>query len=227
MTINMNVLLSGVVGSVAYGLDTEDSDVDRLGVFAYYTAYLLGLSPVKDTITTTKPDSTMHEAAKFVRLALNVNPTVTELLWLEKYEKITDFGRELISLRKDFLSKSKVRNAYLGYAVQQFRRLEARRDGSFSSDTKKRTAKHARHLARLIDQGRLLYQDGELHVKLKNPQWYHEFGERVANGDLGLAVHLISNASDDFNRIKSCLPDVPNAYKVEGWLLSVRRHFYL
>jgi hypothetical protein len=30
-----NMLLSGVVGSVAYGLDTEDSDVDRLGMFAY------------------------------------------------------------------------------------------------------------------------------------------------------------------------------------------------
>ncbi|MFE6988388.1 DNA polymerase beta superfamily protein, partial [Streptomyces pharetrae] len=31
MTVN-NILLSGVVGSTAYGLAHEDSDVDRLGV---------------------------------------------------------------------------------------------------------------------------------------------------------------------------------------------------
>jgi hypothetical protein len=31
------VLLSGIVGSQAYGLATPDSDVDRLGMFAFPT----------------------------------------------------------------------------------------------------------------------------------------------------------------------------------------------
>ncbi|MFD7300744.1 DNA polymerase beta superfamily protein, partial [Streptomyces pharetrae] len=42
MTVN-NILLSGVVGSTAYGLAHEDSDVDRLGVFAAPTESLHGL----------------------------------------------------------------------------------------------------------------------------------------------------------------------------------------
>ena len=36
---------------------------------------------------------------------------------------------------------------------QQFRKLVSRGDGSFSADTRKRTAKHARHLARLCTRG--------------------------------------------------------------------------
>ena len=44
-----NVLLSGIVGSTAYGLDTKDSDVDRLGVFAAPTEKLLGLHPVQQS----------------------------------------------------------------------------------------------------------------------------------------------------------------------------------
>lgn len=39
------VLLSGVVGSTAYGLAGPHSDVDRLGVFAVATAALHGLHP--------------------------------------------------------------------------------------------------------------------------------------------------------------------------------------
>ena len=223
----MLVLLSGIVGSTAYGLDTEDSDIDRLGIFTYYTGQLHGLHYPKETLVTTNPDVTMHEARKFVKLALNVNPTVTELLWLTDYEKGSDFGRELVYLRKDFLSKRRVRDAYLGYATQQFRRLQSRGDGSFSSDTKKRTAKHARHLARLLHQGRRLYSYGELEVKLKDPQWYHEFGEDIANGNLDRATQVLSWAEDDFNNIRSPLPDTPKEHKIDDWLLRLRRHFYL
>lgn len=79
-----NVLLSGIVGSVAYGLDTEDSDIGRLGVFAAPTERLLGLHPPKPSIVSSKPDATFHEAGKFAALALKVNPTITELMWLPR-----------------------------------------------------------------------------------------------------------------------------------------------
>lgn len=42
----MNVLLKGVVGSTAYGLNHENSDVDYMGVFAAPTSEVLGLGKV-------------------------------------------------------------------------------------------------------------------------------------------------------------------------------------
>lgn len=222
------ILLAGIAGSTAYGLATADSDVDRLGTFAAPTTALLGLSKPDESIMTTKPDVTFHEAGKFVSLLLKCNPTVTELLWLpaELYEDRTPLGDELIAIRQLFLSRKYVRDAYLGYASQQFRRLRDRGDGSFSADTRKRTAKHARHLARLICQGVELYETGHLMVRLEFPDWFREFGERVAAGDLEAVKYELAVAEVRFDEITSPLPERPGTAVAEEWLMRVRREFW-
>ncbi|WP_285699482.1 nucleotidyltransferase domain-containing protein [Actinomadura sp. NBRC 104412] len=223
-----NVLLAGVVGSTAYGLATPESDVDRLAVFAAPTVLFHGLHPPvgkQATKVTTDPDVTRHEAGKFAALCLGVNPTVTELLWLDEYETRTELGDRLIGVREAFLSAKRVRDAYFGYAVSQFRRLEGRGDGSFSADTRKRTAKHARHLARLVHQGLDLYRTGRLTVRLENPQWYRDFGERVAQGELDEAKSLLAEAESKFDAIRTPLTERPDEDTVERWLLEVRAAF--
>lgn len=224
----MNVLLSGIVGSTAYNLATEESDVDRLGIFAAPTEALLGLHRPKESVVSTDPDRTLHEAGKWCRLALAGNPTVMELVWLpaDLYEVRTELGDRLIAIRTAFLSAPRVRDAYLGYATQQFKRLENRRDGSFSADTRKRTAKHARHLARLIHQGRELYRTGHLRIRLDDPGWFREFGDRVAGGDSDVARRALAAAERDFDTITTPLPDRPDEERVERWLLAVRAAHY-
>lgn len=222
-----NILLAGIVGSHAYGLATEDSDIDRLGVYAAPTELVLGLHPPADSVVSTKPDATYHEARKYVSLALKCNPTVTELLWLEEsYEVVTDSGAELVGIRASFLSASYVRNAYLGYATQQFRRLEGRGDGSFSSDTRKRTEKHARHLLRLLTQGLELFETGTLTVRLASPEDYREFGMRIAAGDLVAARREIDSAERAFDTAKTPLPEHPDEKQAGDWLLQVRRLYW-
>ena len=223
-----NVLLSGIVGSTAYGLATADSDVDRLGLFAQPTEKVLGLYPPAQSVVHTNPDVTFHEAGKFVSLALKCNPTITELLWLPEdlYETRTELGDELISIRKSLLSSGLVRNAYLGYATQQFRRLENRGDGSFSADTRKRTAKHARHLARLVDQGYLLYVEGEYNVRVTDPGFYRDFGDQVAAGDIELAKNKIASVEKVMNVTDSALPERPDYNRAQQWLLDVRKEFW-
>ena len=224
----MNILLSGIVGSTAYGLATPESDVDRLGLFAAPTAALLGLHSPKDSIVRTEPDRTLHEARKWCNLALGGNPTVAELVWLpdDLYEVRTELGDELIDIRSAFLSAKRVRDAYLGYATQQFQKMENRGDGGFGADTGKRTAKHARHLARLIDQGRELYATGRLRIRLDDPQWYLDFGERAAAGDLDQARRRLAEAETDFDEIRTPLPDRPDEPTVERWLRRVRAAHY-
>ncbi|MFF6911185.1 DNA polymerase beta superfamily protein [Streptomyces sp. NPDC012466] len=222
-----NVLLSGIVGSTAYGLARPGSDIDRLGLFAAPTEELHGLRRPKESHVSTAPDRTLHEAAKWCRLALGGNPTAMELVWLpdDLYEVRTPLGDELIGIRTAFLSAKRVRDAYLGYATQQFRRLEARGDGSFSADTRKRTAKHARHLKRLCGQGLELYTTGRLTIRVENPEEYHAFGERVA-ADPSAALPLLRHYEAAFDAGPTALPDEPGEAPVEAWLRRVRAHFY-
>lgn len=72
------VLLAGVVGYTAYGFAHAGSDVDRLGLYAAPTEELHGLHRPAESHVTTGPDVTLHEAAKWCRLALSCNPTASE-----------------------------------------------------------------------------------------------------------------------------------------------------
>lgn len=220
----MNVLLGGIVGSTAYGLAGPDSDIDRLGVYAAPSVKFFGLDKIRESVVELKPDRTLHEVGKFCRLALGGNPTVMELLWLpdDLYEARTPLGDELIDLRTKFLSAKRVRDAYLGYASQQFRKLEARGDGSFSADTRKRTAKHARHLLRLLHQGSVLYITGELPIRLDNPQHYIDFGERVAGGDIEAARYVLKSTESVFDNATKKLPEYPDRDAVNSWLTVAR-----
>ncbi|MFF1438848.1 DNA polymerase beta superfamily protein [Streptomyces sp. NPDC058295] len=226
MTVT-NLLLSGIVGSTAYGLAHEGSDVDRLGMFAAPTEDLHGLRGPKESHVSTAPDRTLHEAAKWCRLALGGNPTVMELVWLPDglYEVRTPLGDELIGLRATLLSAGRVRDAYLGYATQQFRKLQNRSQGPLAAETGKRTAKHARHLKRLCTQGYELYATGRLTIRVDDPESYHTFGEQVA-ADPEAALPLLRGFEEAFADTRSVLPEQPDERAADAWLRRVRRQFY-
>lgn len=223
----MHVLLSGIVGSTAYGLAHAGSDIDRLGVFAAPTIEFHGLRQPKESVVTTGPDVTLHEVRKYAALALNGNPTVTELMWLpdDLYEVRTQLGEELIEIRSTLLSAPKVKAAYLGYAFKQFEKLQKRGDGKFASDLGNRTEKHARHLMRLVYQGLHLYRTGQLRIRVDKPKQYREFGEEVAKGNLDLALRLLADAERDMSTLPSALPDAPDPAPIEAWLRRVRLAF--
>jgi uncharacterized protein len=222
------ILLAGIVGSTAYGLAGPHSDVDRLGVYAAPTADFHGLHPPMDaraTIVWHDPDVTLHEARKYVLLALSANPTVTELMWLpdDLYETRTGAGEELIAIRASMLCAPRVRDAYLGYAAQQFTRLINK---DLAAKDPAKVAKHARHLLRLLDQGYALYTTGELRVRLDDPGRYLEFGTRVA-ADTEVARPVLAQAQQRFADARSVLPDVVDEAPAEDWLRRLRAHLFL
>lgn len=216
-------ILGGVVGSHAYGLNTETSDVDRMFFAVAPTVQFHGLNPPwgkKGTIVQHEPeDVVIHEVAKAVSLMLKCNPSILEVLWLDEYEVCTPLGQRLIELRSEFLSQPYVRNAYLGYATDQFKRLKSA--GRFSSVPASRIKKHARHILRLLDQGTQLYTTGTFEVKVRDPQRYFDFADKVAE-DPDEALRELHIAEDLFNTAKTPLPPVPNAFQAEVWLHSVR-----
>lgn len=205
----MKEILVGTVGSTAYGLNRPDSDIDTLGVFVYPLEKYIHIEDYQQSIVTHDPDKTMHEARKYCRLALKCNPTVTELMWLDDYQVITECGKELIKIREKFLSERYVREAYLGYAKSQLTRLRDR--------DHKRATKHAMHMARLVNQGMELYTTGKVTIKVADPDWYNSF--KLREPEDWIAWYEKKEAA--FRASKCVLPEYPDTDAANYWLENV------
>lgn len=222
MDTDKNVILLGRVGSHAYGLNTPESDEDFLGVFVAPTTEVAGLywDHKGETIVRANPhskenDTTLHEVAKFLRLCLRMNPTATELLWLniKEYSVLDDVGEDLIRIRESFLSQKYVKSAYRGYASQQL--------GKFVSSGQWK-AKHAWHCLRLIHQAMHLFQTGEVIIRVANPQVYWD----VADMKPDAVIDLLKHQLDLFDALDgSPLPELPNDKPARDLLADIRIAF--
>ena len=219
------VLLDAVVGSTAHGLTVAGSDVDLLGVHLAPTRLVLGLDGsalVTESLVTRSPDRTSHELGKFASLALAANPTILEVLYAAEYRMMTPAGEQLIKARSSFLSTRTVRSAYGGYARSQLDRLLRRGDGSFSSDTRSRVEKHARHCRRLLLQGTQLLTTGELTLDVSAHRELLFAAGRTAVTDPARFVVEFDTALTRFDALTSVLPDVPDRDRVNQIVTAIR-----
>lgn len=220
-----NIILEGVTGSTAYGLATENSDIDIKGIYLLPIQEILslGFNPEKTTKDHTNPDWVYHEVGKFMKLVMSGNPTVTELLYLEDYTYLSPVGELLIENRDKFLSTPAVMNAYRGYAKSQALRLNNRTEqglDGFASSLKNRFSKHTRHCFRLLLQARQLLETGTLTVKVTPEQreWLFKMGE----SDVDTVITTFLEMDGEFENIKSVLPDKPDVDALNEMLYIVR-----
>jgi len=226
-----HILLRGTVGSQAYGLATDSSDVDTLGVFALDTKAFHGIElPARRHLThvSTKPDVTLHEAGKFCRLALACNPSVLELLWLplELYTEVTAAGRGLLTLRERFLSAPRVADVYTGFCHSQVRKIEALAARPDPQVPTAKMAKLARHFMRLVEQGTELWVTGKLNVKVRCARDTHAFGQRVATEGIDGIYPLMFRLRHTFENSATPLPAEPDRTAIQRWLYDVRDTYY-
>jgi len=203
-----HVILQGTVGSHAYGLNHAESDIDTLGVFMYDIMDYLTLEPPQESFVSHEPDVTLHELRKYLRLALKCNPTVLELLWLDDYTIKTYAGEMLLENKYAFLSAPFVKDAFLGYARSQLTRLKDREG--------KRQVKHAKHMARLINQGYDLYTIGDMDLKVDR-YWMDAFLDQTVEQ----WEDFFQDAIAGFERSKSVLPEKPDRARIERLLASI------
>ncbi|QIG58759.1 tRNA nucleotidyltransferase [Gordonia phage DatBoi] len=218
-----HTLLSGVVGSQAYGLATPESDVDTMSVHVEPTMNLLGIDKAPEpTIETKNPDSVSHEIGKFLYLSLQGNPNILEFLWLGAWIIEDEFGDRLIDIREDFLS-IQVRERYLGYAKNQFKKFAS--GGRFSNVPANRIEKNARHMLRLVQQGSTIWETGTVEVRVENPGALRAEAEYIARGDNGAkyALSVIEDAERFFDETPTNLPAEPRRDRAEALLADIRR----
>lgn len=220
------LILTGRMGSYAYGLATPTSDIDLLGVYMAPNEDFLGLSLITEKDLTAHEtgeelDYTYHELSKFCRSALTANPTILEFLFIDEYRKETYEGRTLVNNRHHFLS-SKARGSFGGYAMEQAKKLEARQEEGkvgYDSNLKNRFAKHTRHCFRLLRQGAHLLQTGELKVKVDNPQELFDLGESPPD----VVIAKFKEEYEKFKQVESVLPDEPNVEAINEMVLWLRQ----
>jgi len=135
-----NVILLGLGGSHAYGMNKEGSDLDVRGVALNSKQEIL-LGEDFEQIVDTPTDTTIYSFNKMLKLLAENNPNTIEILGLkpEQYLYIAPEGQLLLDNKKAFLSKRAIAT-FAGYANQQLRRLENKVDRTVS------LPQHLRHI---------------------------------------------------------------------------------
>ena len=150
-----------VVGSRAYGLDNDDSDTDRRGIYLAPADLQWSLFGAPEQFEDNATQSCYWELQKFLAMALKANPNILECLYSPMVEKITPLGEELLALRQHFLSQM-IFQTFNGYAMSQFKKIEQdlRNHGEVRW-------KHAMHLLRLLLTGAATLREGRVPVRVE------------------------------------------------------------
>lgn len=212
------VIYRCIVGSQAYGLSHEASDVDRRGFYLPPAELHWSLFGVPEQLEKTETDECYWELQKFIQLALRANPNVLECLYTPLVETVTPLAQELLDQREIFLSKL-VFQTYNGYVISQFKKLE--------QDLRARGEirwKHAMHLIRLLISGITILREGFVMIaveRYRDPLLairHGEYGWEQVN-DWRLQLHKEFEEAYHTTR----LPVQPEYHKANQFLIHARK----
>ncbi len=158
--LDQYVIYRCVVGSQAYGLSREGSDVDRRGIFLPPAALEWSIYGVPEQLENPEAEECYWELKKFLVLALKANPNILECLFTPIVEQSSEIADAVLEKRSIFLSKL-VYQTYNGYVMSQFKRLE--QDLRNKGEPK---WKHAMHLLRLLLQGISVLEEARVPVRI-------------------------------------------------------------
>jgi uncharacterized protein len=212
------VIFRCVIGSRAYGLDHDASDVDRRGIYLPPADREWSLLGVPEQLERHDTQECYWELEKFLRLALRANPNVLECLYSPLIEHASPLAQELLSMRDGFLTRQ-VYQTYNGYVLSQFKKLS--RD---MRDRENIRWKHPMHLVRLLLSGIAILRGEGVPVRVD------------AHRDRLLAIRsgeVTWNAVNEWRRelhrefdaawAATKLPEHPDYDRVNNFLVKARR----
>lgn len=212
------VIFRCVIGSRAYGLEDENSDTDRRGIYLPPADLQWSLYGVPKQLENDETQEVYWELQKFIVLALKANPNVLECLNSPIIEFATPLGEELLAMKDAFLSKL-VFQTYSGYVASQFKKMQAdiRNQGQVKW-------KHVMHLIRLLHSGIHVLKSGTVNIEVG------PLRDRLRQIKLGelpwdeveawrLELHQQMNAAYE----STSLPERPDYEKANAFLVDARR----
>jgi len=240
-----HTILRAPVGSTVHGLHLGGTDDrDEMGICLEDIGAAIGFREFEQYIYRTAAersrkhdapsqpgdlDLTIYSLRKFLRLAMQGNPTVLTLLFVPPEQcGVRDArGAQLQELAPAIISRQAGRR-YLGYLESQRQRLVGERgqkpgnrpelEERFGFDTK-----YAMHILRLGHQGVELLSTGRLTLPMPEPARQHvrdvREGRVTLNDVLGEAGELERQLKDLLS--ESPLPEQPDLARVEVWMLAM------
>jgi uncharacterized protein len=207
-----------VVGSRAYGLENDESDTDRRGVYLAPAQMQWSLFGAPEQFEDSAGQSCYWELQKFIVMALRANPNILECLYSSMVEKIVPLGEELLAIREGFLSQM-IFQTFNGYAMSQFKKIEQdiRNHGEVRW-------KHAMHLLRLLLTGAATLREARVPVRV---EVHRERLLAVKRGETSWAEvdDWRKELHRDFERALAGtkLPERPDYEAANRFLLKARR----
>lgn len=216
------VIYRCVVGSRAFGLETEESDTDRRGVYLppadlHWSLYGVPEQLENDGPVTWKGEECYWELQKFLIMALKGNPNILECLYTPLVEHATPLAEELLAMRDAFLSRL-VYQTYNGYVMSQFKRMQAdlRSQGRVKP-------KHVMHLIRLLLSGIHVLREGFVPVDVgeHREQLFAIKNEEMPWDDIE-AWRKELHAEFDLALEETDLPERPDYERANEFLVKAR-----
>jgi predicted nucleotidyltransferase len=216
--LELFIIYRCVVGSRAYGLDHDESDTDRRGIYLAPADLEWSLFGAPEQFEDNATQSCYWELQKFLTMELKANPNILECLYSPIVEKTTELGAELLAHRKVFLSQM-IFQTFNGYAMSQFKKIE--QDIRNSGQIK---WKHAMHLLRLLLTGAATLRTGNVPVRVEA---HRDRLLAVKRGDLPWADvdAWRKELHRDFERAlaETKLPERPDYEAANRFLIKARR----
>lgn len=212
------VIYRCVVGSRAYGLETETSDTDLRGIYLAPPELHLSLFGAPEQFEDNEAQTCYWELQKFLVMALKANPNILECLYSPLVEKTTPLAERLIAQREMFLSRM-IFQTFNGYALSQFKKLEQdlRNQGEVRW-------KHAMHLLRLLLTGAATLRERRVPVRVEQ---HRDRLLAVKRGELPWPEvdAWRQELHRDFERalVTTTLPERPDYEAANRLLLAARR----
>lgn len=213
-----HVIYRCIVGSRAYGLETEASDTDLRGIYQAPAEMQWSLFGAPEQFEDNATQSCYWELQKFIVMALRANPNILECLYSPLVEKAAPVAQRLLALREQFLSQM-IFQTFNGYALSQFKKIEQdlRNHGAVKW-------KHAMHLLRLLITGAATLREHRVPVcveSLRDELLAVKHGERTWDqvNTWRLQLHR------DFEQAlaETTLPERPDYEVANVFLIEARR----